>query len=121
ELHILRQRRRNAVWIDRVIVEALGLEEDLVALALLKANHLVFDRWTVARADALDRARVHRRAGEVRLDDGVGGLGRVRDVADDLRRDDPLGQEREWLRRGSATRCRQTIPTERWGHGARRG
>ena len=94
-LNVFGQRGRDAVRIDGVVVEAFGLEKDLVAAALLEAHDLVLDRGTVARADALDGAGVHRRAGEVALDDGVGrGIG-VGDVAGDLRRRDRLGEERE--------------------------
>ena len=61
--------------IDRVVVEALGLEEDLVRCAVGEAHHLVLDRGAVARTDALDLAGIHGRAMEVGADDGVGGLG----------------------------------------------
>ena len=73
-LHVLGQRGRDAVRIDGVVVETLRLEKDLVAAALLEADDLVFDRGTIARADALDGAGVHRRAIEIGGDDGVGGL-----------------------------------------------
>ena len=65
-LHVVGQRGGDAVRIDGVVVEAFGLEEDLVPLALGEAHHLVLDGRAVARADALDLAGVHRRAGEVR-------------------------------------------------------
>ena len=87
-LHILRQRGGDAVRIDGVVVEAFGLEENLMAAALLEADDLVLDGGAVARANALDVAGVHRGAGEVALDDGVGLRRRVGDVADGLRRRD---------------------------------
>ena len=101
KLHIFRQRGRDAVRIDGVVVEAFGLEEDLVPLALLEAHHLVFDRRAIARADALDVAGVHRRAGEVRRDDGVGRFRGVGDVAGHLRRGDAI---RSGRRRAAAGR-----------------
>ena len=88
ELHIFGERGRDAVRIDGVVVETFRLEEDLMPLALLEAHHLVFDGRAIARADALDVAGVHRRAGEVRGDDGVGRFRGVGDVAGDLRRGD---------------------------------
>jgi hypothetical protein len=66
------------------MVEAFWLEEDLVPLALLEAHHLVLDRRAIARADAPDVAGIHRGAGEVRRDDGVGRFRGVGDVASDL-------------------------------------
>ncbi len=94
-LHVLRQRGRDAVRIDGVVVEALGLEKDLMTAAFLEAHDLVLDRGTVAGAYALDGARVHRGAREIALDDGVGRGARMGDAADDLRRRDPVGEKRE--------------------------
>ncbi len=68
-------------------------------LALLEAHDLVLDRRAIARAGALDLAGIHRGAVEIGGDDGVRGLGRVGDVADDLRRGDFARQEGEGLRR----------------------
>ena len=42
-LHILRQRGRNAVGIDRVVVKSFRLQENLVAVALAEAHDLVLD------------------------------------------------------------------------------
>src|SRR6185295_9920456 len=42
-LHILRQRSRDAVRVDRVVVEALRLEEDLVSVPLAETDDLVLD------------------------------------------------------------------------------
>ena len=57
-------------------------------LALLEAHDLVLDGRAIARADAFDVAGIHRRAGEIRGDDGVGRFRGVGDVAGDLRRGD---------------------------------
>lgn len=84
QLHFLGQRRRNPVGIDRVVVETLGLEEDLVAVALAEAHHLVLDRGAIARPDALDLARIDRREFEILLDDPVPGRRGPGDVAIDL-------------------------------------
>ena len=66
-------------------VPPLGLEEDLVLLAVGEADDLVLDRGAVARAGALDLARVHRGPVQVGADDVVdGGVGRG-DVAVELR------------------------------------
>ena len=98
-LRLPRQRGRDAVRVDRVVVEPLGLEKDLVPLALGKAHDLVLDRRTIARADAGDLARIHRRAVEIGANDGMRRRGRHCDVADDLRRLDAVGHEREGRRR----------------------
>ena len=100
ELHVERQRGRDPVRIDLVRVEALGLEIDLVAVALREAHDLVLDRRAVARADALDDARVHRRAVEAAADDVVGARVGVRDPARPLRRMHVArAEEREHRRR----------------------
>ena len=112
KLHILGKRGRDAVGIDGVVVEAFGLQEDLVAAALLEAHHLVLDRGAVARACALDLARVHRRAAEVPLDDGVRCARRMRDAADHLRRRDRLGEEREGLGRIVAALNLESVPVD---------
>ena len=109
-LNVLRQRGRDAVGVDGVVVETFGLEKDLVAVALLEAHHLVLDRGAIARADTLDGARVHRRAGEISLDDGVGRCGRMGDVAGQLRRGDPFGEEGEGPGRVIAVLDLEPIP-----------
>ncbi len=42
-LYFTRKRRGNPVRIDGVIIETLGLEKDLMAIALSKADNLVLD------------------------------------------------------------------------------
>ena len=120
KLHVLGQRGGDTIGINGVVVETFRLEEDLMALALLEAHHLVFDRRAIARADAPDVAGVHRRAGEVRGDDGVGRFGGVGDVADDLRRRDALGQEGERLRRVVALLHLEAVPGDGLAVEARR-
>src|ERR1041384_7118061 len=88
-LHLLLQRGRDAVRIDRGVVEAFRLEENLVAVALAEADDLVLDRRTVAGPPALDLAGVHRRAMDVCPDHCMRRLSGPRDAALDLRRLDP--------------------------------
>ena len=54
QLHVERQRRRDAVRIDLVRREPFGLEENLVARPVGEAHDLVLDRRAIARPDALD-------------------------------------------------------------------
>ena len=49
ELDFLRQRGRDAVRIDRGIVEPFRLQEDLVPVAVAEADDLVLDRGAIAR------------------------------------------------------------------------
>ena len=56
-LHVERQAGRDAVRIDLVRVEPLGLDEDLVRGLVREAHDLVLDRRAVARTDALDQRR----------------------------------------------------------------
>src|SRR5262249_10975067 len=67
--------------------------------AVCEAHHFVFDGWAVARSNALDLARIHRRASQVGADDCVGGRARRSYAALDLGRLNALGKEREGRRR----------------------
>ena len=109
QLHLLRQRGRDAVRIDRRIVEPLGLEKDLVPVALAEAHDLVLDRRAIARSAALDLPGIHRRAMHIVADDLVGRVGRAGDAALDLSVVDALGQRRRTApaaRRRAASRAR---------------
>ena len=76
QLDVERQRGGNAVGVDLLGRQALGLQEDLVAVLVGEAVHLVFDAGAVARPHALDHASEHRAAVKARADDGVGaGIG----------------------------------------------
>ena len=92
-LHILRQRGRNAVRVDRVVVQSFGLEENLVAFPFGEADDLVLDRRTIARPDTLDLAGIKRRPADIGPDLRVGLGIRVGDVANGLRNLDPAGEE----------------------------
>src|SRR3546814_20607664 len=49
------QRGRDAVRIDGIVVQSLGLEENLVAVALAETHHLVLDRRAITRPGAARR------------------------------------------------------------------
>src|SRR5690606_8311808 len=70
------QRGRDAVRVHRIVVQAFRLEEDLVPVAVAELHHLVFDRRAIARPDAFDRTRIHRRTMKIDADDIVGRLRR---------------------------------------------
>ena len=93
------QRGGDAVRIDGGVVQPLGLEENLVPVALAEAHDLVLDRGAIARAPARDLPGIHRRAVHIRPDDVVGRLRGASDAALDLRRFDAFGQHRERLGR----------------------
>lgn len=84
-LHVEGQAGRDAVRVHLDSVEPLGLDEDLVALAIGEAHHLVLDRRTIARPHALDHARVHGRAIERAANELVRASVRIGDVARHLR------------------------------------
>src|ERR1700678_516464 len=82
-------RGRNAVGIDGRIVDALGLEKNLVAVAVGETDYLVLDRRTITPAPPGNRARIDGGAMRVRLHDAMGLGGGAGDVAWELRRGDP--------------------------------
>ena len=86
DLDVERKTGRDAVRVDLVGRQAFRLEEDLVRVLVGEAVDLVLDRRTVARADTLDHAGVHRRAVEPAADDLVGSGVRVGDPARQLLR-----------------------------------
>src|SRR6202167_3913433 len=112
-LRLRGQRGRNAVRIDDRIVDALGLEKNLVAVAVGETDHLVLDRRTIAWATPGDRARVDGGARRIRLDDAMGfGIG-AGDVARELRRGDPGRHRGEEFRLGIAVLDLETVPVDR--------
>src|SRR5439155_9669303 len=66
-----RQGRAHAVDVDLVRVQSFWLEEELMHLLVRELDDLVFNRWTVARADRLDLPAVHGRAVHVLSNDAV--------------------------------------------------
>ena len=85
-LHVERQAGRDAVRIDLVRLEPLGLDEDLVRRLVREAHDLVLDGRAVARTHAFDDAGEHRRAIGGRPDDLVRTLVRLRNETIDLLR-----------------------------------
>src|SRR6476469_9456445 len=65
------QRGRNAVGVNQMRIEALGLEKDLMAIAVAEAANLVLDGRAIARADALNIARIERRTPGIGADNIV--------------------------------------------------
>jgi hypothetical protein len=61
-LDVKRQAGRNAVGVDLVCRQPLGLQKDLVAVLVGKPVDLVFHTRAIARAHALDLAGEHRAA-----------------------------------------------------------
>src|SRR5690606_15350105 len=80
-LHIERQRGRDAVRIELADAQTFGFQEDLMRGLVGKTHHLVLDRRAIARADTLDLAAVHRRAVQRASDDLVGAFAGVGDPA----------------------------------------
>src|SRR5437762_7059830 len=70
-----------------------------MALAMWKPHHLVFERRTVARADSPNLAVEKRRSIDVAADEFVNAIGRVQNVAVDLRAFDRFGLEGKRHRR----------------------
>ena len=86
-LHRRGEGSGDPVHVDHIRLQPLGLDEDLVAVAVGEAHDLVFDRWAVARPHPLDTTRVHRREVQILRDDRVRGGGGVGDVAGNLPQD----------------------------------
>jgi hypothetical protein len=59
-LNVERQAGGDTVRVDLWGIEGLWLEKNLMGLLVRETHYLVFYRRAVARADALDDARVHR-------------------------------------------------------------
>ncbi len=112
QLHIPGQRGGDSVGINRGIVEPLGLQEDLVAVAAGEAHHLVLDGGAIARTDTLDLAGIERRPVQIGLDQPMGTGGRAGDVALNLAGGDPAGEKREGLGRIVAGLRLETRPID---------
>src|SRR5579864_2966799 len=112
-LNLTRQRGRHAVWIDSVVVEPLGLEENLVSSTCRKPHDLILDRRTIARPGTDDLAAVKRRFIEIGAYKLVCRGRRLGDVANGLWRGDPCGEKRERQRRIVAMLHVQPGPIDR--------
>ena len=94
-LDIAGQAGGDAVAVILQRVSALGLEEDLVCLAIGETHDLVLDGRAVPGPRRLDLSRIHRGPMQVVPDDVVNGRIGVRDVAIDLALGNPIGEKRE--------------------------
>src|SRR6185436_7413322 len=75
---------RKAIDVDLVDVAALGLEKDLMALAVRKAHHLVLERWAIPWTDALDLTVEQRRLRNALPNELVDPFGGVQQITADL-------------------------------------
>src|SRR3569623_1904769 len=76
---------------------ALGLQENLVAVAVAEADDLILDRGAITRAGAFDLPGIHRRAVHIGPDQLVGCGRGASDAAFDLRGGDFIGEGRTRL------------------------
>src|SRR5580700_9642598 len=67
-LYIEGQARGYPVRIHLMGVEPLGLDKDLMRALIGEANHLVLNRWAIARTNPLNHSREHRGAVATRPD-----------------------------------------------------
>src|SRR4029079_10404452 len=84
ELHVERQRRRDAVRVNLGRVETFRLQKDLVTWALREADDLVFDRRAIPWTDPFDHPGEQRRTIEPGPDDVVRSRRCVGDPAGNL-------------------------------------
>ena len=112
-LHIDRHARGHSVDVDLVRIEALRLEKYLVPPPIRELDDLVLDRGAVARSHALYLAAVERGPAQAVLQDVVGALIGIRDVALDLIALDRLGAERKRCWHGIARLGFEGIPVDR--------
>ena len=92
-LHVGRQRCRNAVGIDCRVIQAFGFKKDLVPVTVAKTMDLVLDRGAVARPLRFDRPGKQWRA----IEPGADNIVRARIGARD-------GAEYLWQRASCAQR-----------------
>src|SRR5262249_31406513 len=79
------QRGGDAVGIDKRAVGGLRLQEDLMAVAVAEAVHLVLDGWAIAWSPAPDVATEQRRAIEGGANQFMGGERGAGDSAEERR------------------------------------
>ena len=84
DLHLLGHGRRKALNVEFFCIEAHGLDEELMAGLVGKADDLRLNTRAVARADALDDAGVDGTAIQILADDAVRLLRGVGQIADHL-------------------------------------
>jgi len=98
--------------LDGVVVQPLGLQEQLVAVLVGEADDLVLDGRAITRPHAADLPRIHGRTVQVGADDGVGFRRGVGDAARHLGHGDALGQGGERHRRVVARLHLQRRPVD---------
>ena len=76
-MHIFRQTGGYAVWINRRIVQAFWLQEDVMGILASEPDDLVLDRWTIAWPPTGELAGINRRSVNVFSDDRMGRGGRA--------------------------------------------
>src|SRR5262245_51696073 len=81
KLDFLGQRGLDPIGIDRVVIQPLGLEKNLVSVAIPEPNDLVLDRGAIARPSARDLPRIHGRAVDIGPDQIMRCGGRAGDPA----------------------------------------
>ena len=79
-----RNRGGDPVGVNRRVVKAFGLQENLVAVAVGKAHNLVLNRRTIARTNAGRATAIDRRFAEALGDDLMRGFIGIGDAAGDL-------------------------------------
>src|SRR5437867_5178311 len=92
-LDVARQRHRKTVHIDFAGGDTFGLQKNLVTLLLRKADDLVLQRRTVARADTANLAVEERGPIDVRSNQVPHAIVRVQQVAVNLRAIDRAAHE----------------------------
>ena len=80
-LHIDGKARRHALHIDFLCMPSFRLQEELVAILVGEAKDLRLDGRTIARTDPFDDTICHRRPIDVRTNDLMRLLVRVRQIA----------------------------------------
>ena len=98
-LDVARQRRGNAVRVDRRGPEPLGFQKDPVAFPVAEPHHLVLDGRAVAGTGTVDSAGVDGCTVKIGANDVVRGLRGRRHMTGNLRHRDGVRQPRERLRR----------------------
>ena len=59
DLDLKWKTRGEAIHVDLIGGNSFRFQENLLPFFFRELNDFILDRWTVARPDALDRARVH--------------------------------------------------------------
>src|SRR5579875_752455 len=85
QLHIFGETGIHALHVDLAGAPSLWFQKDLVRALIGEAHNLILDRGAVARANALNHARIERRTVQVVADNLVRAFGGAYQVAGQLR------------------------------------